>query len=116
MSADLYRAIALTAGNDETACEAAFANANTVLALIKIAPPFVNLLKPGTGVAMYRPISGDGTLFGIALAEQQPINAELLDALTDVFAIGDRLVSDVYGREFVEKARAAITKAKGGVA
>jgi hypothetical protein len=36
---------------------------------------------------------------------------ELLAALQEVFVIGDRLVSDVYGHEFVEKARAAIQKA-----
>ena len=39
------------------------------------------------------------------------VNAELLDALTEVFSIGDRLVSDVYGGEFVHKARAAIASA-----
>jgi hypothetical protein len=38
---------------------------------------------------------------------------ELLEALKEVFIIGDRLVSDVYGDEFVEKARAAIAKAEG---
>lgn len=38
---------------------------------------------------------------------------ELLGALKEVFIIGDRLVSDVYGDEFVEKARAAIAKAEG---
>lgn len=36
---------------------------------------------------------------------------ELLEALREVFVIGDRLVSDVYGYEFVVKARAAIAKA-----
>lgn len=37
---------------------------------------------------------------------------ELLAALEEVFVIGDRLVSDVYGYEFVGKARSAIAKAK----
>jgi uncharacterized NAD-dependent epimerase/dehydratase family protein len=41
---------------------------------------------------------------------------ELLEALQEVFMIGDRLVSDVYGYEFKEKARAAIAKATGGTA
>ena len=39
------------------------------------------------------------------------VNADLLESLQEVFVIGDRLVSDVYGGEFVEKARAAIAKA-----
>lgn len=38
---------------------------------------------------------------------------ELLELLNDVFAIGDQLVSDVYGFEFKERARAAIAKATG---
>jgi hypothetical protein len=38
---------------------------------------------------------------------------ELLAALQEVFVIGDTLVSDVYGYEFKEKARAAIAKATG---
>lgn len=41
------------------------------------------------------------------------VKSELLEALEEVFVIGDRLVSDVYGHEFVEKARAAISKARG---
>lgn len=41
------------------------------------------------------------------------INAELLNALEEVFVIGDQLVSAVYGNEFVEKARAVRAKAKG---
>lgn len=41
---------------------------------------------------------------------------DLLEALKEVFVIGDRLVDDVYGTEFVEKARAAIAKAEGGAA
>jgi uncharacterized NAD-dependent epimerase/dehydratase family protein len=41
---------------------------------------------------------------------------ELLEALQEVFMIGDRLVSDVYGYEFKEKARAAIAKATGEAA
>lgn len=40
------------------------------------------------------------------------VNAELVEALTEVFSIGDRLVSDVYGGEFVHEARAALAKAK----
>jgi uncharacterized NAD-dependent epimerase/dehydratase family protein len=41
---------------------------------------------------------------------------DLLEALQEVFVIGDRLVADVYGHEFKEKARAAIAKATGGTA
>lgn len=37
----------------------------------------------------------------------------LVEALQEVFVIGDRLVDDVYGHEFVEKARAAIAAATG---
>ena len=40
------------------------------------------------------------------------VNAGLVEALTEVFSIGDRLVSDVYGGEFVHEARAALAKAK----
>jgi len=66
MSADLYRVINLTAGNDETPCEAAFTDANAVLALAKVGQLFCHQLTPGTGFALYRPITGDGTMFGIA--------------------------------------------------
>ena len=38
---------------------------------------------------------------------------ELLALLQEVFSIGDRLVDDVYGHEFVQNAKAAITKATG---
>ena len=38
---------------------------------------------------------------------------ELLAALEEVFIIGDRLVSDVYGTDFVRSAKAAIAKARG---
>lgn len=38
---------------------------------------------------------------------------DLLAALKEVFIIGDELVKDVYGYEFVEKAQAAIKKADG---
>lgn len=35
-----------------------------------------------------------------------------LEALEEVFVIGDRLVDDVYGYEFVDKAKTAITAIK----
>lgn len=38
---------------------------------------------------------------------------ELLEALEEVFSIGDHLVTDVYGYEFAVKARAVIAKALG---
>jgi hypothetical protein len=40
------------------------------------------------------------------------LNAQMLEALQEVFVIGDRLVADVYGREFVHTARAAIAAAR----
>ena len=56
----------------------------------------------------------------VAMSNRMAANAqliaaapELLEALQEVFVIGDRLVSDVYGHEFKEKARAAIAKATG---
>lgn len=39
---------------------------------------------------------------------------ELLEALQEVFVIGDKLVDDVYGYEFALKAKAAIAKALTG--
>ena len=41
---------------------------------------------------------------------------DLLEVVREVFVIGDRLVDDVYGYEFVKKAKAAIVKATGGAA
>lgn len=38
---------------------------------------------------------------------------ELLAIVQEVFVIGDRLVDDVYGHEFVQNAKAAIAKALG---
>lgn len=38
---------------------------------------------------------------------------ELFDCLQEVFVIGNRLVADVYGDDFVRKARAALAKALG---
>lgn len=45
--------------------------------------------------------------------EANEVTNDLLSALEEVFIIGDRLVSDVYGSEFVAKAKAAIAKARG---
>lgn len=45
--------------------------------------------------------------------EWEALRAQMLAALQEVFVIGDRLVDDVYGHEFVEKARAAIRAAAG---
>jgi len=66
MSADLYRVIALTAGNDGSKSEWVFADPSNVLALIRVGHQLRDQLTPGTGFALYRPISGDATLFGIA--------------------------------------------------
>lgn len=41
------------------------------------------------------------------------IENDLISALEEVFIIGERLVSDVYGSEFVRSAKAAIVKARG---
>lgn len=38
---------------------------------------------------------------------------ELLELLQEVVAIGDTLISDIYGYEFKEKARAVLAKATG---
>lgn len=38
---------------------------------------------------------------------------ELLEALKEVFVIGEKLVDDVYGYEFRQMAKAAIAKATG---
>jgi hypothetical protein len=46
-------------------------------------------------------------------SEHDVIASDLLEALQEVFVIGDRLVDDVYGYEFVQKAKAAIAKALG---
>ncbi|WP_321905174.1 hypothetical protein [Paraburkholderia tropica] len=49
----------------------------------------------------------------VANARLMAASPELFEALQEVFAIGERLVSDVYGSEFVGKARAALAKALG---
>lgn len=62
-----------------------------------------------------RDVNGNWSDDAKASADAQLIASapELLEALKEVFVIGDRLVDDVYGREFVEKAKAAIAKAEG---
>jgi|JI10StandDraft_1071094.scaffolds.fasta_scaffold11442_11 hypothetical protein len=89
-SGPTYRVIALTAGTDETPCEAVFNDANAVLALAKVGQIFCGQLTPGTGFALYRPISGDGTLFGIAQTQG------LTRAASDVLAERQRQI-DVKG-------------------
>jgi len=62
-------------------------------------------------------VDGNGKVIGGAFSNEDgalmAAAPDLLAALQEVFVIGDRLVGDVYGYEFVTAARAAIAKATG---
>ena len=49
----------------------------------------------------------------IKLAERDNLVGELVDVVKEVFSIGERLVDDVYGYDFVQKAKAVLAKAQG---
>ena len=47
------------------------------------------------------------------VADNDNLVGELVDVVKEVFSIGERLVDDVYGYEFVQKAKAVLAKAQG---
>lgn len=110
MSADIYRVIALTSVETD-ATECALSDDNAVFQLIELAQQISRVIKSDAGIAVFRPEHGDASVVGIALVEQQPINAELLEALIEL-----RDFYESFTRMPACKANAAIAKAKGGAA